>query len=117
MRLIGVGWDAEAARRPHGQHTTVVVVHLDVAQRAAALHLGPLLSDADRQYVTCDATCEAGSNATASSSAPAEQPARSAAGFAAPSSSPRVRSPAAVHPRPARPPHPALGRRRPHRIG
>ncbi|MGN6334674.1 DUF222 domain-containing protein, partial [Mycobacterium sp.] len=47
----------EATRRPHGQHTTVVV-HLDVEQRAAALHLGPLLSDADRRYLTCDATGE-----------------------------------------------------------
>ncbi len=57
MRLIEAGWDVEAARRPHGQHTTVVV-HLDVAQKAAALHLGPLLSDAERRYLTCDATCE-----------------------------------------------------------
>jgi Domain of unknown function (DUF222)/HNH endonuclease len=57
MRLVEAGWDAEAARRPHGQHTTVVV-HLDVEKRAAALHLGPLLSDAERRYVTCDATCE-----------------------------------------------------------
>jgi Domain of unknown function (DUF222)/HNH endonuclease len=57
MRLIEAGWDAQAARRPHGQHTTVVV-HLDVAQRAAALHLGPLLTDAERRYLTCDATCE-----------------------------------------------------------
>ncbi|AGB21910.1 protein of unknown function DUF222/HNH endonuclease [Mycobacterium sp. JS623] len=57
MRLVEAGWDAEAARRPHGQHTTVVV-HLDVEQRAAALHLGPLLTEAERQYLTCDATCE-----------------------------------------------------------
>ncbi len=57
LRLVEAGWDAEAARRPHGQHTTVVV-HLDVAQRAAALHLGPLLTDAERRYLTCDATCE-----------------------------------------------------------
>ncbi len=57
MRLVEAGWDAEAARRPHGQHTTVVV-HLDVAERAAALHLGPLLTDAERRYLTCDATCE-----------------------------------------------------------
>ena len=42
---------------PHGQHTTVVV-HVDVAQRVAALHLGPLLSDADRRYLSCDATGE-----------------------------------------------------------
>ncbi len=48
MRLIEAGWDVEAALRPHGQHTTVVV-HVDVQQKAAALHLGPLLSDAERQ--------------------------------------------------------------------
>lgn len=57
MRLVESGWDAEATRRPHGQRTTVVV-HVDVQQRIAALHLGPLLTDADRQYLTCDATCE-----------------------------------------------------------
>jgi len=57
LRLVEAGWDADAVRRPHGQHTTVVV-HVDVEQRAAALHLGPLLSDADRRYLTCDATCE-----------------------------------------------------------
>ncbi|WP_261861078.1 HNH endonuclease signature motif containing protein, partial [Mycobacterium montefiorense] len=57
MRLVETGWDAEAARRPHGQHTTVVV-HVDVEQRAAALHLGPLLTESERQYLTCDATCE-----------------------------------------------------------
>ncbi|MEE2853458.1 MAG: DUF222 domain-containing protein, partial [Actinomycetota bacterium] len=58
LRLVEAGWDAEAARRPHGQHTTVVV-HVDVEKPAAALHLGPLLSDAERRYLTCDATCEA----------------------------------------------------------
>ncbi|MDT5259928.1 MAG: hypothetical protein QOD10_5008, partial [Mycobacterium sp.] len=57
MRLIEAGWDADAARRPHAQHTTVVM-HVDVEQRAAALHLGPLLTDAERRYLTCDATCE-----------------------------------------------------------
>ncbi|WP_156690645.1 HNH endonuclease signature motif containing protein, partial [Mycobacterium sp. Marseille-P9652] len=57
MRLVETGWDLEASRRPHSAHTTVVV-HLDVKQRAAALHLGPLLSDADRRELTCDATCE-----------------------------------------------------------
>ena len=57
MRLVEAGWDAEAARRPHGHHTTVVM-HLDVKERVAALHLGPLLSEADRQYLSCDATCE-----------------------------------------------------------
>src|SRR4051794_17016299 len=57
MRLVEAGWDAEATRRPHGQHTTVVA-HVDVEARAAALHLGPLLSDADRRYLSCDASCE-----------------------------------------------------------
>ena len=57
MRLVETGWDAEVARRPHGQHTTVVM-HLDVKEKVAALHLGPLLSDAERRYLTCDATCE-----------------------------------------------------------
>jgi hypothetical protein len=57
MRLVETGWDVEATRRPQAAHTTVVV-HLDVQQRAAGLHLGPLLTDAERQYLTCDATCE-----------------------------------------------------------
>ncbi|MCX2940671.1 HNH endonuclease signature motif containing protein [Mycobacterium pinniadriaticum] len=57
MRLVEAGWDSDVARRPHGQRTTVVV-HLDIKDRVAALHLGPLLSDGDRQYLTCDATCE-----------------------------------------------------------
>lgn len=57
MHLVEAGWDTEVARRPHGQHTTVVA-HLDVKDKVAALHLGPLLSDAERQYLTCDATCE-----------------------------------------------------------
>ena len=54
---VEAGWDAEATRRPHGQRTTVVV-HVDVEKRCGALHLGPLLTDAERQYLTCDATCE-----------------------------------------------------------
>lgn len=57
MRLVEAGWDVEVARRPHGHHTTVVL-HVDVEQRAAAMHLGPLLTEAERQYLTCDATCE-----------------------------------------------------------
>jgi hypothetical protein len=57
MSLIEAGWDTEVARRPHGQRTTVVV-HVDVEARVAALHLGPLLTDDDRRYLTCDATCE-----------------------------------------------------------
>ena len=57
LRLVETGWDVEAARRPHGQRTTVVV-HLDVKEKLGALHLGPLLSEGERQYLTCDATCE-----------------------------------------------------------
>jgi hypothetical protein len=57
LRLVEAGWDAEVARRPHGQHTTVVV-HVDVESRVAALHLGPLLTEDDRRYLLCDATCE-----------------------------------------------------------
>ncbi|GAB7142814.1 HNH endonuclease signature motif containing protein [Mycobacterium riyadhense] len=57
MRLVEAGWDTEATRRPHGHHTTVVM-HLDVEQRAAALHLGPLLSESERRYLMCDATYE-----------------------------------------------------------
>ena len=57
LSLVEAGWDTDVARRPHGQRTTVVV-HLDLAARVAALHLGPLLSDDERRYLTCDATCE-----------------------------------------------------------
>ena len=57
MALIEAGWDADVARRPHGQRTTVVV-HLDVEDRIAQWHLGPLLTDSERRYLTCDATCE-----------------------------------------------------------
>jgi hypothetical protein len=57
MSLVHAGWDAAVAARPHGQRITVVV-HVDVESRLAALHLGPVLSDADRRYLLCDATCE-----------------------------------------------------------
>ncbi|MBX7448037.1 HNH endonuclease [Mycolicibacterium sp. 3033] len=57
LRLVNASWDAEAASRPHGQRTTVVV-HVDVSEKIAALHLGPVLPDSDRRYLTCDATCE-----------------------------------------------------------
>ncbi|MGV9801468.1 HNH endonuclease signature motif containing protein [Mycobacterium sp. NPDC003449] len=57
MSLIETGWDSEAARRPHGQHTTVVV-HIDVDKPPAALHLGPLLTDEERDFLLCDATGE-----------------------------------------------------------
>ena len=117
MRLVEAGWDAEVARRPHGQHTTVVV-HVDVKDRVAALHLGPLLSDSDRRYLTCDATVRslvpprrAGHRRRPND--PADQPAAAPRAGAPPSHlrGARMRG----HPRSARPPHPALGRRRPHR--
>jgi Domain of unknown function (DUF222)/HNH endonuclease len=57
MSLVHAGWDTDVAARPHGQRTTVVV-HLDLDARVANLHLGPLLPDDQRQYLTCDATCE-----------------------------------------------------------
>src|SRR5689334_8292226 len=41
MSLVETGWDAEATRRPQGQHTTVVVP-LDVEKHSAELHLGPV---------------------------------------------------------------------------
>ncbi|CRZ17082.1 HNH endonuclease signature motif containing protein [Mycolicibacterium neworleansense] len=58
MSLVETGWDAEAAHRPHGQHTTVVV-HVDVEKPVAALHLGPVLAEDERRYLLCDATFEA----------------------------------------------------------
>ncbi len=57
MSLVHAGWDTEVARRPHGQRTTAVI-HVDADSHVASLHLGPLLSDAERQYLLCDATCE-----------------------------------------------------------
>ena len=57
MSLVEAGWDSDVARRPHGAHTTVVV-HLDPEKHSAALHMGPVLSDADRRLLLCDATCE-----------------------------------------------------------
>ncbi|WP_199255455.1 HNH endonuclease signature motif containing protein [Mycolicibacterium mengxianglii] len=57
MSLIEAGWDTEVARRPHGQHTAVVV-HVDVEKPAASIHLGSLLADEERRYLLCDATCE-----------------------------------------------------------
>ncbi|MEZ0050192.1 hypothetical protein ABIA30_001182 [Mycobacterium sp. MAA66] len=57
MSLIEAGWDTEVARRPHGQHTTVVV-HLDIENDMAALHLGSLLTDDERRLLLCDTTCE-----------------------------------------------------------
>jgi hypothetical protein len=57
LNLVHAGWDSDVAARPHGQRTTVVI-HVDIETKVGALHLGPLLSDDDRQYLSCDATCE-----------------------------------------------------------
>ncbi|WKG03723.1 HNH endonuclease signature motif containing protein [Mycolicibacterium sp. HK-90] len=61
MSLVEAGWDTEAARRPHAQHTTVAV-HVDLDKDGgtpvASLHLGPVLTDEERRYLLCDATCE-----------------------------------------------------------
>ncbi|BBZ54861.1 HNH endonuclease signature motif containing protein [Mycolicibacterium phocaicum] len=57
MSLVEAGWDTDVERRPHGQHTTVVV-HMDAEKRAAALHLGLALTDDERRLLLCDATCE-----------------------------------------------------------
>ncbi len=97
MRLVESGWDAEATRRPHGHHTTVVM-HLDVEERAAALHLGPLLSESERRYLTCDATYEVWFERDGQVIGAGRPPARSTAGYAVPSSTatPPARFPAAV---------------------
>ena len=58
MRLVEAGWDAEVARAARTGITPPWSMHLDVKERTAALHLGPLLSESDRQYLSCDATCE-----------------------------------------------------------
>ena len=57
MRLLEHGWDADAKVRPHAQRTTVVL-HVDTASKAAQLHLGPGLTDAERRYLCCDARIE-----------------------------------------------------------
>jgi hypothetical protein len=57
MRLVELGWDADAVARPHG-HRTTVVVHVDVESRVGSLHLGPALSEAERRYLTCDSLVE-----------------------------------------------------------
>ena len=57
MSLIEAGWDSDVERRPHGQHTAVVV-HFDLEKRTAALHVGSVLTDDERRLLLCDATCE-----------------------------------------------------------
>lgn len=57
VRMCEHGLDVAAAERPHG-HRTKVVLHVDADSRAAELHLGPALSEAERRYLCCDATFE-----------------------------------------------------------
>ena len=57
VRLCERGLDVAARERPHGDRTTVIL-HVDVATRAADLHLGPALTEAERRYLDCDATFE-----------------------------------------------------------
>ena len=57
MSLVEAGWDSDVERRPHGQHTAVVV-HLDLDHDSAALHLGSVLTDDERRLLLCDASCE-----------------------------------------------------------
>ncbi|MEV3905084.1 HNH endonuclease signature motif containing protein [Mycobacterium sp. NPDC050551] len=57
LSVVEAGWDTEVARRPHGQRTTVIA-HVDVKEQVASLHLGPVLTDADRRFLLCDATFE-----------------------------------------------------------
>jgi len=57
LRLCERGLDVAARERPHGDRTTVIL-HLDVESRAADLHLGPALTEAERRYLCCDATFE-----------------------------------------------------------
>jgi hypothetical protein len=57
VRMCEHGLDVAAAERPHG-HRTTVVLHVDAESRAAELHLGPALSEAERRYLCCDATWE-----------------------------------------------------------
>ncbi|MEV3903873.1 HNH endonuclease signature motif containing protein [Mycobacterium sp. NPDC050551] len=57
LSLVDAGWDTEVARRPHG-HRTTVIAHVDVKEQVASLHLGPVLTDAERRFLLCDATFE-----------------------------------------------------------
>ena len=100
--------------------STTVVVHLDVKDKIARLHLGPLLSDADRRYLTCDATCEvwferAGQPIGAGRATRLiSRRLRRALEYRHPTlRGARVRR----HPGSARPSHRALGGRRRHRAG
>ncbi len=117
MSLVEAGWDAEAARRPQGQRTTVVV-HLDVkdqrraAASGAATHRDrPPIPDLRRHLRSVVPPRRTGHRRRAHH--PHHQPpATSCPGIPPPHlRGSRMRG----HPRSARPPHPALGRRRAYR--
>ena len=86
---------------------------------AAALHLGPLLSDAERRYLSCDATCEVWFHRDGQviGAGRASRLINRRLRRALEHRQPSLRgSRLWRHPRSARPPHPALGRRRCHRV-
>ena len=109
-------------RRPAARtgSSTTVVVHLDVKERVAALHLGPLLSESDRQYLLCDATCEVWfeRDGQVIGSGRATRVINRRLRRALGASPPDVRGAGLWgDPRVACTPHSALGRRRGHRAG
>ena len=119
MRLVEAGWDADAARRPHGQHTTVVM-HLDVKDRVAVAASGPAahgfrtpLPDLRRHLRSVVPPRRAGHRSRAGDAG--DQPPASPCPRASPPHlcGARLRRDSWF----ARPSHPALGRRRPHRVG
>ena len=57
-RLAERSLDAEAAARPHSRRTRVLL-HLDIDTKIGQLHGGPILNDAARRFLTCDATWQA----------------------------------------------------------
>lgn len=103
LRLVDTSWDTEVARRPHGQHTTVVM-HLDVQETCRT---GPRACTWARCSPTPNANTwhatppmRPGSPVTANPSAPAAQHGKSAASFAARwnTDTPPARFPAAAPP-------------------
>ena len=59
LRHRGARAEADPPTPTRTPHRTVVIRMLDVTRTAPPpLHLGPLLTEAERRYLTCDATCE-----------------------------------------------------------
>ena len=120
MRLVEAGWDADVAPpppRPAHHRGDASSMSKTASPRCIWARCSPTT---ERRYLTCDATCEVwfhrdGQPIGAGRATRADQPPASSRPRAPP---PHVRGARLRrHPRSARPPHPALGRRRPHRIG